>query len=238
MTGDPPVPTRPALWAALSHMQIDLPGEADRFEAALAERQGWPLPFAERVSSEYRRFLYLAATADFEATPSQSVDEAWHFHLTLPHYREILCERILRRPLEHRPGTGSAEDDARCARQYEKTLALYERAFLSAAPAEVWPRPAGPKDNGLEGRRGRRVGLAGGAALVAGLAAPALGTPALGSALLIGAAILGFLYFPFQAFAGRRGNGSGGCAASCGGTSCGGSDGGGCASCGGGCGGH
>jgi uncharacterized membrane protein YgcG len=219
-------------------MQIDLPGEADRFEAALAERQGWSLPFAERVTGEYRRFLYLAATAEFEATPSQSVDEAWHFHLTLPHYREILCERILRRPLEHRPGTGSAEDDARCARQYEKTVALYERAFLSAPPAEVWPLPAGSENKGLEGQRGRRVGLAGGAALVAGLAAPALGTPALGSMLLIGAAILGVLYFPFQAFPARPG-GSGSCGGSCGGSSCGSNDGGGCgASCGGGCGGH
>ena len=54
MTGAPPVPDRPALRAALSHMRIELPGPSPRFEEALAEEQGWIIGFAERVTDEYR----------------------------------------------------------------------------------------------------------------------------------------------------------------------------------------
>src|SRR5687768_11467205 len=74
MTGAPPVLDRPALWAALSAMPIDPPEPASRFEDALASQQGWTGRFADRVTDEYRRFLYLAATAGFEVTPSQAVD--------------------------------------------------------------------------------------------------------------------------------------------------------------------
>lgn len=141
MPGHEPASDRAALRAALSHMQIEEPGTGRRFEAVLAERQGWTLEFAERVADEYCGFLYLAATAGFEVTPSNAVDQAWHLHLEWPHYREILCDRIIGRPLEHRPGTGEPEDEARYQVQYQETLALYEQVFGKPPPEDVWPRP-------------------------------------------------------------------------------------------------
>lgn len=220
-------------------MTIEPPDPGIRFETGLARQQGWTGRFADRVTDEYRRFLYLAATAGFEVTPSLAVDEAWHLHLRLPHYREVLCGRILGRPLDHLPGTGTAEDDARCAGQYEETLALYERVFGKPAPRDIWPRPAGAGEIGYEKGRWpvRTVGLTAAAAgLIAGLVAEALGAPALAAVLLIGSFFLGLVCFPFQAMVGvmRRQNGSAGC-----GGSGGGGDGGSgcCASCGGSCGG-
>ena len=243
MTGDPPVLDRTALWAALSDMRIEVPGAERRFEAELAEKQGWPLAFAERVTGEYRRFLFLAATAGFEVTPSRSVDEAWHLHLTFPHYREVLCERILGRPLDHLPGTGTEQDDARCAWQYEQTLALYERAFASSAPGDVWPRPGEvqPLDFGDAGQAGNPLGVAAALGGLAGLMVLLVGAPIAGSMLLAVSVVLGLVAFPFKASAagtaGRKG--SAGCGGSCGGSGGGGGDGGSgcCASCGGGCGG-
>ena len=243
MTGDPPVLDRTALWAGLSNMQIHLPEGRRRFEAVLAEKQGWPLAFAERVTREYRRFLFLAATAGFEVTPSRSVDEAWHLHLALPHYRDVLCGRILGRPLDHLPGTGSEEDDARCARQYDRTLALYERVFASSAPRDVWPRPgeAGPADAARSHSAGSPLGMAAALGAVAGLGALLLGAPVPGSLLMAVSILLALASIPSKAWAAGTGGrkGSAGCGGSCGGTG-GGADSGGsgcCASCGGGCGG-
>lgn len=233
MTGDSPVLDRPALRAALSDMQIQPAGSAARFESALAMLKGWNIRFAERVTDEYRRFLYLAAIAGVEVTPSQFIDEAWHLHLTLPHYREILCGRILGRPLEHRPGTGTPEDDARCARQYEETLALYERVFEEPAPIDIWPRPAGPEESeeGWWEINGRAIGQ--GVALLsffAGIWAYFLGGEDLGTALVMGGVLLGAV-----SFRDRRRRRNGGFGGDCGGGSDGGSHCG--SSCGGGCGG-
>ncbi len=237
MTGAPPVLDRPALWAALSHMQIKVPGTAARFEEVLAERQGWPIAFAERVTDEYCGFLYLAATAGFEVTPSKAVDEAWHLHLALPHYRDVLCERILGRPLEHRPATGEPEDEERCRVQYEETLALYERVFAKPPPADIWPGPGSREEEASpagweQGRRAsRRLAFL---SLIGSVAALPFGAPLVAVGLLGSALVFYLLSQPTIASA--KG-GSAGCGGSCGGGSassgddCGGSCG---ASCGGG----
>jgi hypothetical protein len=239
MTGSAPVPDRPALWAALSHMQIELPGSSTRFEEALAEQQGWTLDFAERVTDEYCGFLYLAATAGSEVTPSRAVDEAWHLHLTLPHYREVLCERILGRPLDHNPGTGEPEDEARYRLQYEETLALYERVFGEPPPADVWPRatPEEEEDWPAAEERRQRTGRHLALASLVGSAA-ALPFAPVASVVLVGTALVLFLFSqPRVAHAKGKGS-SAGCGGTCGGASgssgddCGASCGG--ASCGGG----
>ena len=235
MTGAAPVLDRPALWAALSDMQIDLAG-AGRFESVLAERQGWTAGFAERVTEEYRRFLYLAATARSEVTPSQAVDEAWHLHLASPHYEEGLCRQILESPIEHRPGTGEPEEEERYNRQYEETLALYEQVFAEPPPSDIWPRPianahlhAGPKTPRELGQRVCR-GLAVGG-LAGSVGALATGSPEL-AVFMAGVALVFFLggLILGRPPHSRAASGCGG--ASCGGGGDGGGDG--CASCGGG----
>jgi hypothetical protein len=239
MTGTEPVPDRPALWAALSHMQIPVPGADLRFEEALAERQGWTTDFAERVTDEYRRFLYLAATAGCEVTPSRVVDEAWHFHLEGPHYSEILCGRMLGRPLEHRPAIGEPGEEDRHRRQYEATVDLYERAFLSPPPSDIWPDALGQEERQAAARWRRGRGIAyelSASAGFAALAALLLGYPTAMIVLSVGAVILALLapvFFPAEArarsdggcgtYAGCGGGSNGdSCGASCGGGGCGG----------------
>jgi hypothetical protein len=219
-------------------MQLPAHGGA-RFEEALAEGQGWPLAFAERVTCEYRRFLYLAATAGFEVTPSQAVDEAWHLHLELTHYRDTLCGQILGRPLDHRPATGEPGEEERHRLQYEHTTALYERVFLEPPPPDIWPAAVSPQErqDEAEGQRARRsrFRIAAGGAVAAAAAASAAGQPVAALILLGLAAILAVLSLPFFAGKARGGScSSGGCG---GGFSGARDDGDSGSSCGGGCGG-
>jgi hypothetical protein len=219
-------------------MQIKLPGSAARFEQALAEKQGWTLDFAERVTDEYCGFLYLAATAGSEVTPSQAVDEAWHLHLACPHYREELCDRILGRALDHHPGTGEAEDEERYRRQYEETLALYGRVFGKAPPRDIWPRPdlEDEEEDGPAGRETRqRIGRGLALASLAGSVAALPFAPLAVSIALVVAAL--FFFLLSQPASAMRGGGSAGCGGSCGGGSGGSSDGCGASCGGGGCGG-
>lgn len=214
-------------------MQIRLPGIATRFEEALAGRQGWALDFAERVADEYRGFLYLAATAGFEVTPSQAVDEAWHLHLALPHYEEVLCRRILGRRLDHRPGTGEPDDEQRCGRQYVQTLELYEQVFHRPPPSDIWPRPAfDEEERALRVAGRRKLAVAGVATLLAAAAAVQVPDVADLFLALIVAGIVLSLIIPFLGPGRRRRNTpcGGGCGTGSDGACCG-------ASCGGGCGG-
>ena len=221
-------------------MQIEEPGAGRRFEEVLAERNDWPLPLAERVADEYCGFLYLAATAGFEVTPSEAVDQAWHLHLEWPHYQEVLCGEILGRPLAHRPGTGELDDEERYRSQYERTLALYEEIFGKPAPADIWPRPDLLEQEELisasetRERLGRRLALA---CVVGSLATLPFGALGIGF-VLAGAALILFLASqpsvgaptrdrrPGGCGAGCGGGGAGAsshdCGASCGGSSCGG----------------
>lgn len=145
-------------------------GDADRgagfsrsFEDALSRDQGWRRSLAAMVIEEYRRFLYLAAISDREVTPSRAVDAAWHLHLTWGrHYWDELCGRILRRPLHHLPGDGSAADEERHRRQYLETLALYERVFGASPPHGIWPRPEAQARSPASSLDRRQAGCGGG----------------------------------------------------------------------------
>jgi hypothetical protein len=124
----------------LNRMRIEPEGAATKFVSRLANENGWSLDFANRVLTEYRRFLFLAATSGHPVTPSDEVDQAWHLHLTYTwHYWEILCGQILERPLHHGPTLGGAYEGKRYLEQYDRTFATYVEAFGHTPPADIWP---------------------------------------------------------------------------------------------------
>lgn len=132
-------PAACALWHALSAYEVG-PADADlSFTARLARENGWSLAHALRVFDEYRRFLFLAVTADHPVTPSDAVDQVWHLHLTYTRdYWERLCPEVLGRFLHHGPTRGGSAESARFFEQYALTLRSYEAAF-GPAPAAIWP---------------------------------------------------------------------------------------------------
>jgi hypothetical protein len=208
------------------------------------------------VITEYRRFIYLAATSRAGMTPSKAVDEAWHLHLTYSeNYRRDLCEGVLGRPLYHHPGDGSASDVAKYRGQYQNTLARYRNVFGTSAPADVWPhgnggaKPSEPTaaDTHLlraalaqelrSNQEPRRLALGSIVAVIMALALAAMafsvrGVNKTAALTLIAMAALAllirFLPKPKRRGAGDGGGGGSGsaCGSSCGGGSCGGGCGG------------
>ena len=127
------------LWRKLE--AFDLDGEAQlSFSRRLARDNGWTPEFARRVVGEYKRFVFLAATAGHPVTPSDEVDQAWHLHLVYTHsYWDEFCGEVLGFPLHHGPTKGGKAEGAKFGDWYEKTLESYQRAFGEEAPRDIWP---------------------------------------------------------------------------------------------------
>ncbi|MEM8813036.1 MAG: hypothetical protein AAGF59_10500 [Pseudomonadota bacterium] len=135
-------PGRAARRQALETLQLDHPDAQLAFTVRLARENGWRDSYAERVVSEYRRFLILTQEAGHSVTPSDAVDQAWHLHLAYTeHYWKTLCGEILKRPLHHGPTRGGKSENIRFFDQYARTLDAYQRIFGEEAPADIWPEP-------------------------------------------------------------------------------------------------
>jgi hypothetical protein len=240
-------------------MRIEVKGAKLRFAARLAGENGWSAGRAAAVVEEYRRFLFLAATAG-PVTPSEDVDQAWHLHLSYTrHYWDVLCGEILGRPLHHDPTEGGSAERALYHGQYEGTLARYRAVFGAAPPCDIWPdaktrfaaRPlridAGRYWLVAKAPVRRLPLLAGAAMLVAACTALAANSVGESSAMVIVPILLVIAFVAGAlAWAARKRDG-GGCSGGCSGSShndrsggCGndgGDGGGGGGGCGGGCGG-
>ncbi|OYY72299.1 hypothetical protein [Sphingomonas sp. 28-63-12] len=127
------------LWSKLCSYRIGADDAALNFPNRLARENGWTRAHAARVLEEYRRFCFLAVTAGHAVTPSDSVDQAWHLHLTYSRdYWERFCPDILGQALHHGPTQGGANELHRFFDQYAATLASYEAVF-GIPPADLWP---------------------------------------------------------------------------------------------------
>lgn len=129
------------LWNKLVGLPLDRLAEEPPAEFGFVKRlmrdEKWDYATAIRVVSEYRRFVFLAASAP--SSPSPMVDAAWHLHLTYTRaYNTGLCERTLGRALDHTPSNGT-EDTLHYRSVYADTLERYRETFGEAAPEDIWP---------------------------------------------------------------------------------------------------
>ena len=128
------------LWKRISSFQIDDPNAPLPFSARLASENGWSRNFACRVTEEYKRFCFIAITANHSVTPSDEVDQAWHLHLLCTRsYWDGFCTHALGRPLHHSPTRGGAEELNKFREWYMQTIKSYERVF-GQPPCDIWPR--------------------------------------------------------------------------------------------------
>ncbi|MES9818568.1 MAG: hypothetical protein ABW155_18160 [Candidatus Thiodiazotropha sp.] len=128
------------LWDNIASFQIDDSEASLSFCKRLARENDWSIRYSERVISEYRRFIYLAAISKSEVTPSDQVDQAWHLHLTYTEsYWNILCKEILGVELHHLPTKGGIAEQQRFRDQYRYTLELYQVTFKESPPDDIWP---------------------------------------------------------------------------------------------------
>ncbi len=130
------------LWHRLFALDLD-GGATLSFSQRLARDNGWPLPFAQRVVLEYKKFVYLAATCGHPVTPSDEVDQAWHLHLVYTRsYWDELCGQVLGFALHHGPTQGGPAEGRKFQDWYAATRRSYEAAFGEAPPLDIWPPAA------------------------------------------------------------------------------------------------
>lgn len=128
-----------ALWQRIAAHPLDAPTGTAPYSVKLAQAEGWDKAYTMQVIEEYRRFVYLTQINPEQATPSAHVDRAWHMHLTFTRdYWEVLCPKVLGKPLHHEPCTGD-EDMPRYWRQYAATKLLYAREFGGPPNPAIWP---------------------------------------------------------------------------------------------------
>jgi hypothetical protein len=128
------------LWERIQSFAFDPGPTTFPFWARLASENGWSLGFAARAITEYRRFLYLAASAPHPVSPSDCVDQVWHLHLLYTEsYWNRLCRDTLGMPLHHLPSVGGTVEREKFDGWYRNTLASYRRVFLEEPPADIWP---------------------------------------------------------------------------------------------------
>ncbi|HYE60646.1 MAG TPA: hypothetical protein VD997_01500 [Phycisphaerales bacterium] len=241
------------LWVQLEAFEIGGRDAALTFERRLARENGWSEAFAQRVTAEYKRFLFLIAEAGHPVTPSEQVDQAWHLHMVYTRsYWTDLCQGVVGRPLHHTPTEGGPGEDRKFEQWYTRTLESYRRLFGEEPPADVWPPvevrfgtpPARWVSTGyhwiIPKPKVKRWGLFGAGAVCAiALGGCTLLAESENDALVAFAAIGVLLVIAAIALWARRGRSGSGCGAGgCGATGCGASTGcgsSGCAS--GGCGG-
>lgn len=200
-----------ALWDRLASYGFPLTAAGQDLAAVVGVRLRLRGAKVAPTLEEYRRFLYLAATAGETVAPSPLIDKVWHLHIEdMRAYLGDLCEGVIGRVLHHSPGRPAAKDDP----AYARTLALYREEFGGDPPGTVWP-----------GCRERRAEAMAGGLFIGGLAVGALvffttGGGPWGHVLMFGAVGLGFVV------AGRwgswsvstgGGDGCGGDAGGCGG---------------------
>ncbi len=106
-------------------------GECDlSFVARLSREHGWQQSYAERVVSEYKRYVFLAMCSSVPRCPSEDVDAAWHLHLTYTRsYWQRFCGDTLGRPLHHEPTRGGSSEATKHIAMYDDTLSAYCEMF-------------------------------------------------------------------------------------------------------------
>ena len=131
-----------SLWSAIQQFPLDDPDAAINFSRKLAAEQKWSPAFTQKAIDEYRKFIFLCCIAPKGASPSKTVDEVWHLHLTYSQsYWIKLCKETLGKDIHHHPSGGGEEEDHRHVQWYADTLQLYETVFESPPPADIWPPP-------------------------------------------------------------------------------------------------
>ncbi|RYG46692.1 hypothetical protein EON79_09490 [bacterium] len=128
------------MWEKIQAHRFDRGTSSLTFAARLARENEWTPAFTEGAIEEYRRFLFLCASAGHACTPSKIVDEVWHSHLTFTrNYWHDLCRDVLKMELHHDPSGGEPGEEEKFQDQYGRTIESYGR-FFGSAPSTYWPQ--------------------------------------------------------------------------------------------------
>lgn len=124
------------LWNQIVDFDFDNPPAEYSFTLRLAKENHWTKNFTQRAILEYKKFMYLAATANAMVSPSEVVDIVWHQHLIFSQSYERFCQ-ILGKPIKHIPSTHDKKDFQKFEQAAFRTKELYTQNF-GEQPASIW----------------------------------------------------------------------------------------------------
>jgi uncharacterized protein (TIGR04222 family) len=127
------------LWQRIEAYNTDLPVSDYTFSTRLARENYWTRQFTEKAILEYKKFMYLAATADGMVSPSPVVDAVWHQHLIFTQSYQEFCQ-LLGKRIEHVPSTRNPEEAEKFRQAKKRTQLLYTETF-GKQPADCWHYP-------------------------------------------------------------------------------------------------
>ncbi len=132
------------LWLKLNFLNMGSQAASNPFLNMLGQQYGWPMPMANQVMEEYRKFLFLAMRAGHPVTPPSIIEQAWNLHVqSAQDYWEKLGSLINERPVSEGIGATAAST---MAEQYQQTLASYTRIFGMEPPENIWAKQAPQAD--------------------------------------------------------------------------------------------
>lgn len=124
------------LWNQIVDFDFDNPPAEYSFTLRLAKENHWTKSFTQQAILEYKKFMYLAATANAMVSPSEIVDIVWHQHLIFSQSYERFCQ-ILGKPIKHIPSTHDKKDFQKFEQAAFRTKELYAQNF-GEQPASIW----------------------------------------------------------------------------------------------------
>src|SRR5688572_26468213 len=95
-----------ALWDKILKFKLDAQLSEYGFSTRLAKENFWTRDFTRKAILEYKKFMYLAATADQMVSPCEIVDTVWHEHLIFSQSYANFCG-LLGKNIQHVPSTHS-----------------------------------------------------------------------------------------------------------------------------------
>lgn len=127
------------LWKKIEAFNLDEKNAKLTFSQRLARENNWSLDFSKKVIQEYKKFIYLCCISNTPITPSDSVDQAWHLHLTYTRsYWKKLCSETIHKEIHHNPTKGGSEEKEKFIDCYDVTFEVYKSEFNDNPPDSIW----------------------------------------------------------------------------------------------------
>jgi hypothetical protein len=130
------VPT--GLWNNIQAHFSGVDASTKAFANKLATKYKWESAFALRAVWEYKKFVYLGVTSNYNVTPSKVIDQVWHQHILFSRAYRKFCSDVIEYQFDHNPELLSFDNQTSIySAQYGDTLDLYKKEFNQTPPADI-----------------------------------------------------------------------------------------------------
>jgi len=121
---------------ALTFQNIQLP---QNFAFFFARHHLICIQRANIYIDEYKKYLYLSLVTKTEQTPSEEVDQVWHYHISyLQDYQVFSSQKMGSDFFHHNPSDGTTEDDVKYRGVYDNTKSALQN-FFGSVNRYAWP---------------------------------------------------------------------------------------------------